>query len=438
MRDTVSVETRQDIEDAANAVGSDQPFYLAYQGMNNRELQQIYGDLVCRVMALRYPEFSDRPSMPPYSAGEPLRVGFVSGFFRLHSNWKVPIRGWIENLDNKRFELYGYYTGRKKDCVTEAARKCFYRFVEDVHCFQELCRIIRDDNLHILIYPEIGMNPATLRLAALRLAPVQCASWGHPDTSGLPTMDYYLSSDLMEPPNADDHYSEQLVRLPNLSVYYAPLDIQSSDINRNAFGLRQKSILYLCCQTLQKHLPQYDDIYPRIARQVGDCQFIFISSPESHSITEQFRLRMSNAFSRAGLDFEDYLVFLPHLDPEQYLAVNSLSDVFLDTVEWSGCNSTFEAIAHNLPIVTLPGELMRGRHSAAILTMMGIRETVADTLDDYVALSVRLGQDSSWRRQISDKVAANKHLVYRDGTCISALEEFFEKVVREGQANHQT
>ncbi len=389
-------------------------------------------------MSLRYPEFSDRPSMPPHSAAGQLRIGFVSGFFRLHSNWKVPIKGWVENLDNKKFELYGYYTGKKKDFETGAARKSFHRFVEDVHSFDELCRTIRNDNLHILIYPEIGMNPTALRLAALRLAPVQCASWGHPDTSGLPTIDYYLSSDLMEPPDAENHYTEQLVRLPNLSVYYTPADMKTSDIHRDAFGLSQKSILYLCCQSLQKYLPQYDEIYPRIARRVGDCRFLLISHPESHSITEQFRSRISKAFSRAGLNSEDYLVFLPHLDPERYLAVNRLSDVFLDTIEWSGCNSTFEAIAHNLPVVTLPGGLMRGRHSAAILTMMGIKATIADTLDDYVELSVRLGQDSSWRKQISDKIASGKHLLYRDRTCISALEDFFEKVARGDGINQQT
>jgi protein O-GlcNAc transferase len=431
LKDSFSAEIPQDIAEAAKAVGSHQPFYLACQAMNDRDLQKVYGDLICRIMASRFPEFSGRPSMPPVSSGERLRIGFVSGFFRLHSNWKVPISGWVENLDRDRFGLYGYYTGKKKDSETERSRNSFHRFVEDVHSFEGLCRTIRNDDLHVLVYPEIGMNPAALRLASVRLAPVQCVSWGHPDTSGLKTVDYYLSSDLMEPPDADVHYTEQLVRLPNLSVYYTPRDVKSAEICRDTLGLSAKSTLYLCCQTLQKYLPQYDDIYPRIARGAGDCRFLFISHPESRSVTEQFSRRMGRAFSRAGLNSEDYLVFLPHLDPEHYVAVNSLSDVFLDTIGWSGCNSTFEAIAHNLPVVTLPGRLMRGRHSSAILGMMGINETIADTIDDYVALSVRLGRDTNWRKRISEKVAAAKHLVYRDRTCISALEDFFEKVVRQ-------
>jgi protein O-GlcNAc transferase len=108
-----------------------------------------------------------------------------------------------------------------------------------------------------------------------------------------------------------------------------------------------------------------------------------------------------------------------------------LSDIFLDSIDWSGCNSTFEAVACDLPIVTLPGKLMRGRHSSAILTMMGLKKTVASDLDEYIKLAVRLGLDMEWRKQISEEVAANKHLVYRDKTCIIALEDFLETVVRE-------
>ncbi len=269
LRDTISLKSPQDIAAATEVVGKQQPFYLAYQGLNDRDLQRIYGELVCRIMSARYPRFSERPSMPSRLPGEPLRIGMVSGFFYYHAAWKIPIKGWIENLDKSLFELYGYYTGKKKDKETEFARKCFGHFVEDVDSFEELCRIILNDNLHVLIYPEIGMNQETVKLAALRLASVQCASWGHPDTSGLPTIDYYLSSDLIEPPDSDDHYTEQLIRLPNLSFYYTPPEIQKLRVTRDSFpNLRPKSVLYHCFQSLYKHLPQHDEVFPRIAQQV--------------------------------------------------------------------------------------------------------------------------------------------------------------------------
>ncbi len=430
LRDTLSLENQSDVEAASNAVGSLQPFLLAYQGSNDRELQQIYGDMVCKIMALRYPQYAGRLPMPVLSAGEKIRVGIVSGFFYRHSNWKIPVKGWIENLDKKRFTLYGYYTGKVKDEETEAARQGFDRFVDSVHLFDELCRTIHGDQLHILIYPEIGMDGMTVRLASLRLAPVQCTSWGHPDTSGLPTIDHYLSSDLMEPLNADIHYTERLIRLPNLSVYYTPLDVPSSETNRDTFGLHAESTIYLCCQSLLKYLPLYDEVYPRIARQVDDCRFLFISDT-SDWITEQFRLRIGRAFQRFGLNGDDYIVLLPRLEPGAYHAVNLLSDIYLDSIGWSGCNSTFEAVACNLPIVTLPGELMRGRHSAAILGMIGVKETVASTFDEYIDIAVKLARDADFRQRMCYKTAANKHLLYRDRTCVTALEDFIEAAVQE-------
>jgi protein O-GlcNAc transferase len=375
-------------------------------------------------MSLRYPQFSRRPSMPAFLPGERLRVGIVSGYFYRHSVWKVIMKGWMENLDRTRFSLYGYYTGTTKDAETEAAQKCCTRFVEDVYSPPELCEIIRGDNLHVLIYPEIGMDAMSVKLASLRLAPVQCVSWGHPDTSGLPTIDYYLSSDLMEPHAAAGHYTECLVRLPRLSIYYEPQEALSVNADRGMFGLDAGPVLYHCCQTLFKFLPQYDDIYPRIAREAGDCRFLFAAS--NSSVTEQFRLRFGRAFERFGLKADDYVIFLSYLDQVKYDALNRISDVFLDPIGWSGCTSTLEAIGCNLPVVAFPGQLMRGRESGAILNMMGITETIAGSPEEYVMLAVRLAKDREWRRHISEKIRENKHRLYRDRPCITALEEFLE------------
>jgi protein O-GlcNAc transferase len=431
LRDSVLLNDPQDIEIASKAVGTVQPFYLTYQNLNNRELQQVYGNLICRIMHLRYSQYTERLRMPSLLPNEPIRIGIVSGYFYNHSVWKIPIRGWIENLDKSRFNLYGYYTWSKKDDITAKARKCFTSFVEDIYSFDKLCQIIRNDNLHIIIYPEIGMDPVTMRLATLRLAPVQCVSWGHPDTSGLPTIDYYLSGELMETHDADDHYTEQLVRLSNLSAFYIPAEVSTVSMDRDVFSLRSNSILYHCCQSLFKFLPQYDKVFPLIAQQVDNCQFIFSSHPKSRWISEKFRLRIKNEFSKFNLKAEDYVVFLPFLDGEQYNSLYALSDVFLDPIGWSGCNTAFEAIGWNLPIVTLPGSLMRSREVSAILNMIGLSEMIASDLDEYIALSIKLGKNSTFREQISRKIAENKHFVYRDKTCIASLENFLEKAVKE-------
>jgi predicted O-linked N-acetylglucosamine transferase (SPINDLY family) len=418
---------------AAKVVGGAQPFYLAYQGEVDRDLQRLYGDIVFRIQSARFPQWSKPRPMPPAAPGERLRVGIVSGYFCYHSNWKIPIKGWVENLDRHRFELYGYHTGRKKDAETESAKKSFVRFVDDPLSIDGLCESILSARLHVLIYPEVGMDPATVQLAALRLAPVQCVSWGHPNTSGLPTLDYYLSSDLMEPPDGEEHYSERLVRLPNLSIHYAPPEINPAAVDRSHFGLRDDSLVYFCAQSLFKYLPQHDEVFPRIAKLAGPCRFVFLEYGKSGEINRRFLARLEKAFAAHGLRAGDYVALLPQQDPPHYQALNLLTDVFLDSMEWSGCNSTLEAISFARPIVTLPGRLMRGRHTYAILTMMGLRETIAESVDDYVRIAVRLGTDAGWRHQVSDSIRTSATRLYRDMEAVHGLERFLEVAVASGR-----
>lgn len=406
----------------APGFGSAQPFFLPYQGFDDRALQQLYGATVCRIMAAHYPP---QPVTEPPRAGEKIRVGIVSGFFRQHSNWKIPIKGWLTQLDRRRFHVIGYHTGTIRDAETAAAAALCDRFVQGPLGIEAWCAEIAADAPHVLIYPEVGIDPIAVQLAALRLAPVQCNSWGQPVTSGFPTLDYYLSSDLMEPPDAQAYYTERLIRLPNLSIYYEPMkDGVPAVIDRSELGLRPEATAYWSGQTLSKYLPRYDDVFPRIARAVGDCQFVFLEFAKGRHVTDLFRQRLGRAFAAHGLDAARHCVFLPRLSEPQFRAALGRCDAILDSIGWSGCNSTLESLAHDLPIVTLPTEFMRGRHTMAILRQMGVEETIADTTDAYVELAVRLGRDQAWRAAVAAKVAAHKHRVYGDRACITALEEF--------------
>lgn len=415
----------------SEAIGSHQPFYLPYQGRNDRELQSLYGSLVCKIMAARYAT----PVMAkPPGPGEPIRLGIVSGFFRQHSNWRIPIRGWLAGLNRDRFHVSGYYTSEERDAETDAAAALCDRFVRGPLSLDGWRRTILDAAPHVLIYPEIGMDKLSAQLAAQRLAAVQCASWGHPVTSGFPTIDYFLSSDLMEPAGAADHYCEQLVRLPNLSIYCEPPQAPSVAIDRAELGLRATAVVYWCCQSLPKYLPQFDEVFARIAAEVPDCQFTFIEFAGGRGVTEMFRARLDRAFEALGLDAADYCVFLPRLAADRFVAAIGQCDVVLDSIGWSGCNSILESLVHDLPVVILAGEMMRGRHSAAILEMMEIRDTTARTIDEYVSIAAALGLSRARRAELSARIAEGKHRLYRDRECIEALEAFLDKAVRQGAA----
>ncbi|HUB95734.1 MAG TPA: tetratricopeptide repeat protein, partial [Stellaceae bacterium] len=241
-----SAGTAANPSDYVKAISITPPFFLAYQGRNDRELQALYGSFVCAIMARSFPP---APLPPPPMDGEPVRVGIVSGCFKRHSNWKMPIKGWLSQLDRRRFRVFAYFTGTGEDDVTSEARGLCDRFVQGGGDSVAWWRSeILADAPHVLVYPEIGMNPIAYALAAMRLAPVQCNSWGHPNTSGFPTLDYYLSSDLMEPPDGQDHYTERLVRLPNLSVYCEPIE-RPPPTHPSMFNVPPSATVYWCCQS---------------------------------------------------------------------------------------------------------------------------------------------------------------------------------------------
>ena len=105
-----------------NAVGVLQPFYLAYQEENNRDLLKRYGNLCARLMG----EWFERQDFATSAAKrEPdgvIRIGIVSQHFRSHSVWLALVKGWFEQLDRRRFSLHAFYLGADEDRETLFAK----------------------------------------------------------------------------------------------------------------------------------------------------------------------------------------------------------------------------------------------------------------------------------------------------------------------------
>lgn len=421
---------KEALQAVSPVVGANQPFYLTYQGLNDRPLQKRYGVLAHRVMAARHPEFAT-----PLTASAPkerIRVGIVCGFMHEHSVWKIPTKGWTKALDRERFEVFGYSTGVKQDHCSEDARRSFDVLRHEPHDFEAICRAIRDDRVDALLFPEVGMDPTTARLAALRLAPVQAVSLGHPMTTGLPTMDYFLSSELMEPDNAQDWYSEELVPLPNLGVCYSPLRDHGQSMSPSDFGLPEKGrVLFFCPQTLPKYLPQYDFVFAEIAARVPESLFVFLADAHMLAANNMLHQRIAREFTARGLDPEHFLALLPHQGREGYLNLNHICDIFLDSIGWSGFNTAMEAATCGLPIISCPTGGMRGRHTQAVLRMLGHEDCLASNLPEYVAMAVRLVSDATARQALRQRTLENRHRLFDDLEAIRGLERFIEQAVEK-------
>ena len=427
----ISFASPSAIADAAATVGLKAPFFLPYQGRNDRDLFALHGRLASDVMAAALPDLA-APTVAAPRPGERLRIGIVSGLFWRHSVWRLPVRGWVEHLDRSRFELFGYHTRTESDDQTARAERSFDRFVQGTRPLTDWIRLIQQDAPHVLIYPETAMDHHPFQLAALRLAPVQCTSWGQPVTSGLPTIDHYLSSDAMEPPEAAGHYTEDLVRLPGLGTVY---DAESSAWGDEVpagdtwapLDAPPGTTRFFCCQSSQKYLPAHDDIYPRIAAALPGARFVFLNAwPRA---TETLWRRLDAAFARHGLVGATYCRFANAMPHAVFAALLRDSHVFLDTPDWSGCNTVLEALRYRVPIVTFPGEMMRARHAAAILGQAGVTETIAGSIDEYVDFAVRLGRDADWRDSVAARMQAGADRVFGDLAPVRGLEDFLTEAV---------
>jgi protein O-GlcNAc transferase len=402
-------------------------FYLTYQAQNDLQLQRQYAEFVHRIMAANYPQWMQNLDMPPLGVDARIRIGYLSPNLKNHAGvaWSL---GWLKHRDRTKFEVYSYFTGKSPDEATElfSAESDYFRHIHDG--FEAICEQVYADRLHILVFPDIGMDAQSLKLAVLRLAPIQCACWGHPITSGSPNIEYFLSGDLMEPDNAQSHYSETLVRLPKLGFCYPKPQFPQGRKTRADFQIPEDAIVYLACQSFYKYLPQHDYIFAEIARRMPRAKFVFICRYSPH-IHQQFHQRLERAFSQVGLDVDNFCVMLPRQNGDDYINLHLVSDIFLDSIGWSGGNTSLEAIAAGLAVVTLPGEFMRGRHTYAMLKILEMQDTIAQDEAEYIDIAVRLAADPDWRHRIVERMRSRHDRLYEDTTCVRALEEFYQAAI---------
>ena len=354
-----------------------------------------------------------------------IRVGFVSAFFNLHTVFKL-FQGWITHLDREAFETHVFHFNDQRDKATDFLARHATMLTAGAAPLPAAARAVAGAGLDVLIYPDIGMDALTQMLAALRLAPVQCQAWGHPVTSGLPAMDYFLSSDLMEPVDAQAHYHERLVRLPGLSIRYPEPDPPWRS-GRRGCRTGMEPFLFVCLQSLFKLLPLQDRLTARIAARAG-TQPVCLYQPCVTGLDGRVPAPAGGGVPRGGGQ-SGGRSFLPPLKYGEFLGLARAADVILDSAGWSGGNTTLEALCFARPVVTLPGEFMRGRHTAAILRRIGVTGTVAASPDDYVHLAGRLAEEAAWRNEIGEQMRRQKHLSYNDDAPIRGLEEFIRGAV---------
>ena len=417
---------------AHHAIGWRQPFYLAYQETNNRELISNYGQICQKVMAWWQSQQDFSISAP--IASERIKVGIVSSHFYEHSVWNAIVKGWVQHLNPDIFETHLFYLGSFTDQETLLAKSITTSFAENLDSLGDSVNAILEKQVDVLIYPEIGMDELSCKLANLRLAPIQIATWGHPETTGLPTIDYFISARGFEPANPTDYYSEKLVQLPNLGCYYTDRSVTPSDFDLQSFGIDTSSTLLLCPGTPFKYAPEHDKVLVSIAKELSKCQFIFFENQEK-SLSATLKDRLTKTFESNSLNAADFIRFIPWQKTEAFYGLMQKADVFLDTIGFSGFNTAIQAIECGLPVVTREGLFLRGRLASGILKRIGMNELIANNEAEYVALVVKLVKDRQYKKVVQEKINASRSILFDDLEPIRALEQFLIGQVNKTEVN---
>ena len=406
------------ISDPYREIGSTN-FRLAYDEVNNRQLMQNIAHLYLETSPELAFEAEHCRQTPPMKKKR-MRLGFVSSHLRAHTIGKLN-SGIIEHFSRDLFEVILVRAPGSEDEVStkiDGYADDVVRLSGHLQADHELLASYKFD---ILFYLDIGLHPYTYFLSFARLASIQAVTWGHPDTTGVPNVDYFLSSKLMEPPDAEDHYSEKLILLETMPTCYKNPSALKKAPQRSDFGLDDGNNLYLCPQTLFKFHPEYDVVLRNILEQDPSGRLVLIADPPP----EPWRQLLSERLRKSLGEVFEQVSFLPFMSEEAYLGLLCVSDVVLDIPSFSGGNSTLEAFAMGTPVVTWPGAYMRGRVTAGYYHQMIMNDLIADCAADYIKKSIQICQDPTFRQSMRRKIAERRHLLFERREVVREIESFF-------------
>ena len=390
-------------------------FYYSYDKKNNLELSKKLNELFKKT----YHELSQKVEIKK-NDNEKIKIGFISEYFKNHTISKL-FKGLIFNLDNSLFDVNIFYVDNGKDIDEEFfdnEKKNKIKNFKLPKLFNEKVNFISNKNLDIVFYPDIGMSTQLYYLTFLRLGQKQITSWGHPETTGNPEIDYFLSSKLLETNliDAQKHYSEKLLLSDYLPMYFFKPKIKKIDDSE----LQSKNI-YSCPQTLFKFHPDFDEIILKILQNDSKAEIYFIKGSEkifSKKIFERLYKKISNKI--------DKIHFLDKMTVEEYINHCGRASVLLDPLYFGAGNSFHESMFYGTPTVSMPTQFLRSKIVEGAYKQMQINDPpITKDVDEYVSLAIKIANTEpkkSLERKKYYSDNANQNL-YENNEALKSFEK---------------
>jgi protein O-GlcNAc transferase len=370
-------------------------FFAPYTELDVTELMFAWGDFVESIAA---PLRSELPQYDAISSGvnRPVKtIGFVTNRGPRSSAGRL-FHAWIEVAARAGFVVHVFALGEgdDKDDVAFSALAKLQRFPEEhPKHWRAVAEHIVSACCDLLVYPEPQGSSLQMLLAGIKLAPFQAAGFGNPVTTGLRTMDYFLTPEEAESPDGEQCYRERLIRL---SATWSAAQAAPSGNNwtRADFGGGADEHWYVVTQPMMKWSPRFRSAIIDVLRRDPQGRLVFVQWASAFS-PRAFELMLRYEFSRAGLNYAERVLVVGFLSASDYSSLLSVADVALDSFGFSGGVSTADALALGQTVVTLPGQYLRGRQSAALVERLGAPMDIVERYDDFVSRCIHRASTSA-------------------------------------------
>ncbi len=394
--------------------GAEPPPTLMYQGRADRALKTAHADLLApRLPAIEPPA--------PRSGGDRRRIGLVGN----HGHEGIFIRsvqGVLPRLDRQRFEIVVAVTRPALNQTRAALGDDGLTWLALSPRVDQAAGQLRAARLDLLYHWEVGSDSFNYFLPWFRPAPLQYTSWAWPLTTGIPGMDFFLSSDLAEPEGAQDLYRETLLTMPgNMFTWAEPPTPPERPMTRADFGLADGEHLYLCAQNPRKIHPDFDPLAAGILERDPRARVLLIGSREGAE-TAPLRQRLQRRLGALA----ERVTLLPRQSRERYLGLLDVVDVALDPPHYSGANTSFDALGMALPLITLPSPLLRGAFTGGLYRRMGLTGLIARDPEHYVELAVGVATDPALRQHWRDALRRDNGAIFHDDRAIGELQNAWD------------
>jgi protein O-GlcNAc transferase len=410
------------------------PYAASYHWDNNRHLLEKYCRLIriiCPWINYHNPKIDNYNSSTPSNLnmldnnnGKKIKIVFISDNLVCDSSVLRDRAGIIGKLDSNMYEVYVASFVKKEKIKHPVAKKFIdklgNKFLYLGNSLSQARDMLAELKVDIIIYPDIGMKVKTTLLAYSRIAPIQMNTWGHSETSGINTIDYFISSRYFEHEElsiASNFYSEKLIIMNSLSTYYIPPSmlflqgVTNDFLTRDKYGFSSDIHLYGCLQTFYKINEEMEDMIISIL-QMDPKGVVLLSNsfPYPYSLARRMVDRLGEANKHR-------IKWYPPCEKKPYLNLVSICDVHLDPFPFGGCNTTYDAFDFNIPVVSMPSKKISGRFTYGLYQKMGnylVDDCIVWNKEDYVAKAVEIASNDKLRHKINRKIEVSKNNIYMD------------------------